>query len=37
LPAFAGVKAVTRYYLNNYQDGKKQDAIDLLTGGCRLL
>ncbi|KAF5843936.1 SacI homology domain-containing protein [Dunaliella salina] len=27
-----GVKAVTRYYLNNYQDGKKQDAIDFLTG-----
>lgn len=27
-----GVKAVVRYYLNNYQDGFKQDAIDLMTG-----
>ncbi|MEW5316232.1 MAG: hypothetical protein WDW38_007613 [Sanguina aurantia] len=27
-----GVKAVLRYYLNNFQDGKKQDAVDLLTG-----
>lgn len=27
-----GVKAVVRYYLNNYQDGVKQDAIDLITG-----
>lgn len=27
-----GVKAVTRYYLNNFQDGRKQDAIDLVTG-----
>ncbi|KAL6764565.1 phosphoinositide phosphatase [Haematococcus lacustris] len=27
-----GVKAVVRYYLNNYQDGRKQDALDLLTG-----
>jgi len=33
LPMCAGVKAVTRYYLNNYQDGRKQDAIDLFTGG----
>ena len=28
-----GVKAVLRYYLNNFQDGRKQDAIDLVTGG----
>ncbi len=28
-----GVKAVTRYYLNNFQDGRKQDAIDLFSGG----
>mmetsp|Transcript_34815 Transcript_34815/g.88218 ORF Transcript_34815/g.88218 Transcript_34815/m.88218 type:complete len:689 (-) Transcript_34815:380-2446(-) len=27
-----GYKAVARYYLNNFQDGVKQDAIDLLTG-----
>lgn len=27
-----GVKAVLRYYLNNFQDGKKQDAVDLITG-----
>ncbi|GFH13851.1 SAC domain-containing protein [Haematococcus lacustris] len=26
------VKAIVRYYVNNYQDGRKQDAIDLLTG-----
>jgi len=30
-----GAKAVMRYYLNNYQDGRKQDAIDLLTGAYR--
>jgi hypothetical protein len=27
-----GLKAVMRYYLNNYKDGRKQDAIDLFTG-----
>lgn len=27
-----GIKAVMRYYLNNYHDGAKQDAIDLFTG-----
>lgn len=27
-----GVKSVTRYYLNNFTDGAKQDAIDLVTG-----
>jgi hypothetical protein len=28
----AALQAVARYYLNNFQDGVKQDAIDLLTG-----
>ena len=28
-----GVKSVTRYYVNNFQDGTKQDALDLVTGG----
>lgn len=27
-----GVKSVTRYYLNNFTDGAKQDAIDFATG-----
>ena len=27
-----GYKSVARYYLNNFQDGKKQDAVDLVTG-----
>ena len=27
-----GVKSAKRYYLNNFQDGHKQDAIDLVTG-----
>ncbi|GIL91240.1 hypothetical protein Vretimale_18840 [Volvox reticuliferus] len=27
-----GVKAVVRYYVNNFQDGRKQDAVDLFTG-----
>uniref|UniRef100_A0A7S0URE1 SAC domain-containing protein n=1 Tax=Polytomella parva TaxID=51329 RepID=A0A7S0URE1_9CHLO len=27
-----GLKSVTRYYLNNFQDGRKQDALDLFTG-----
>ncbi|KAG1660814.1 hypothetical protein FOA52_010239 [Chlamydomonas sp. UWO 241] len=27
-----GYKAVARFYLNNFQDGKKQDAVDLATG-----
>ena len=27
-----GVKAVSRYYLNNFQDGRKQDALDLVSG-----
>lgn len=27
-----GIKSVTRYYLNNFRDGGKQDALDLVTG-----
>eukprot|EP01023_Acetabularia_acetabulum_P042363 TRINITY_DN4181_c0_g1_i7.p1 TRINITY_DN4181_c0_g1~~TRINITY_DN4181_c0_g1_i7.p1 ORF type:complete len:598 (-),score=98.18 TRINITY_DN4181_c0_g1_i7:133-1926(-) len=27
-----GYKAVARYYLNNFEDGRKQDAIDLISG-----
>eukprot|EP01026_Neomeris_dumetosa_P002077 TRINITY_DN10546_c0_g1_i8.p1 TRINITY_DN10546_c0_g1~~TRINITY_DN10546_c0_g1_i8.p1 ORF type:complete len:425 (+),score=43.70 TRINITY_DN10546_c0_g1_i8:2-1276(+) len=27
-----GYKAIARYYLNNFEDGRKQDAIDLVTG-----
>ncbi len=27
-----GVKAVSRYWINNLSDGHKQDAIDLFTG-----
>ncbi|CAN1798708.1 Phosphoinositide phosphatase SAC7 [Linum perenne] len=27
-----GINALVRYYLNNFADGKKQDAIDLLQG-----
>ena len=27
-----GVKSLTRYYLNNFFDGRKQDALDLITG-----
>ncbi|KAH0696015.1 hypothetical protein KY289_013497 [Solanum tuberosum] len=27
-----GCNALTRYYLNNFVDGTKQDAIDLLQG-----
>ncbi|KAJ3075340.1 hypothetical protein HDU98_008423 [Podochytrium sp. JEL0797] len=31
-----GANSLTRYYLNNFVDGKKQDALDLWTGhvGC---
>ena len=28
-----GLKSCVRYYLNNYEDGKKQDAFDLITQG----
>lgn len=27
-----GVKSGLRYYLNNFSDGRKQDALDLVTG-----
>lgn len=27
-----GIKSVTRYYLNTFQDGRKQDAFDFATG-----
>ena len=27
-----GINSVTRYYLNNFSDGEKQDAIDLFLG-----
>lgn len=27
-----GIKSLTRYYLNNFCDGRKQDALDLVTG-----
>ena len=27
-----GVKSLTRYCLNNFSDGRKQDALDLVTG-----
>ena len=27
-----GVKSAVRYYLNNYEDGRKQDAVDLMAG-----
>eukprot|EP01025_Chloroclados_australasicus_P051158 TRINITY_DN5950_c0_g1_i6.p1 TRINITY_DN5950_c0_g1~~TRINITY_DN5950_c0_g1_i6.p1 ORF type:complete len:540 (-),score=59.44 TRINITY_DN5950_c0_g1_i6:16-1635(-) len=32
-----GYKAVARYYLNNFEDGRKQDAIDLLVGTFTLV
>lgn len=31
-----GLKSCVRYYLNNYEDGQKQDAFDLLTGTFRV-
>lgn len=27
-----GTKSLTRYFLNNFKDGAKQDALDLVTG-----
>lgn len=27
-----GVKSMVRYYVNNFSDGRKQDAVDLVTG-----
>ncbi|GAB2270472.1 Phosphoinositide phosphatase sac8 [Dionaea muscipula] len=29
-----GVSALSRYFLNNFQDGVRQDAIDLVSGRC---
>ena len=31
-----GVKSLTRYYLNNFSDGRKQDALDLMSGTFRI-
>ena len=31
-----GIKSLTRYYLNNFCDGRKQDALDLVTGTYRV-
>eukprot|EP00892_Ulva_mutabilis_P011567 jgi/Ulvmu1/8783/UM048_0038.1 len=30
-----GVKSAVRYYLNNFEDGHKQDAVDLISGAYR--
>ena len=30
-----GAKSLTRYLLNNFRDGEKQDALDLVTGTYR--
>jgi phosphatidylinositol 4-phosphatase len=31
-----GAKSLTRYFLNNFRDGEKQDALDLVTGTYRV-
>ena len=31
-----GAKSLTRYYLNNFRDGAKQDALDLVSGAVEL-
>eukprot|EP00878_Enallax_costatus_P012846 GHUV01013414.1.p1 GENE.GHUV01013414.1~~GHUV01013414.1.p1 ORF type:complete len:193 (+),score=73.94 GHUV01013414.1:214-792(+) len=31
-----GVKSMVRYYLNNFQDGHKQDALDLISGAYKV-
>lgn len=31
-----GVKSMTRYYLNNFKDGHKQDALDLVSGAFKV-
>lgn len=31
-----GVKSLTRYFLNNFRDGEKQDALDLVTGNYKI-
>jgi hypothetical protein len=30
-----GLKSAVRYYLNNYEDGQRQDSFDLFTGTFR--
>ncbi|GAB4833670.1 hypothetical protein Ancab_031915 [Ancistrocladus abbreviatus] len=32
-----GVSALSRYYINNFQDGLRQDAIDLISGRFSLI
>lgn len=32
-----GAKSLTRYYLNNFEDGHKQDAVDLVTGRYKVV
>ena len=31
-----GAKSLTRYFLNNFRDGEKQDALDLVTGAYKV-
>jgi hypothetical protein len=31
-----GIKSLTRYLLNNFRDGHKQDALDLVTGSYKI-
>ena len=31
-----GAKSLTRYFLNNFRDGAKQDALDLVTGSFKV-
>ena len=31
-----GAKSLTRYFLNNFRDGEKQDALDLVTGSYKV-
>lgn len=32
-----GAKSLTRYFLNNFRDGGKQDALDLVTGAYKIM
>jgi hypothetical protein len=32
-----GAKSLTRYFLNNFRDGEKQDALDLVTGSYKVI
>lgn len=32
-----GKKSMTRYFLNNFRDGEKQDALDFVTGSYKLV